>query len=336
MLEIIKNLVEICGPSGYEDIVRAYIHSQVEPYVDEIKVDALGSLIVRKGKKTDNGKKIMIAGHMDEIGVIATHIDDNGFVRFTGIGGVAPDSCLAGRVQFVNGTIGVINKEMHSFTELFVPKYKLTLDKLYIDVGATTKDDCPVKVGDVGAFHRPLEVLGNRLVSKAMDDRIAVAVMILALREIKQTPHELYFVFTVQEETGLIGAKTSAFGINPDLGMAIDVTPVVDTPEGIVNGVSLGKGPAIKVKDSSLVVDPRLVKWMTDTAAKSAIPVQYEVLVGGGTDAGAINLTRSGIPATCLSIPTRYVHTPSEMVDLDDVKNAVKLTVELLINPVML
>jgi len=336
MLDIIKNLVETVGPSGYEDKVRDYIKSQVEAYADDIRVDALGSLIVRKGTKNKNGKKIMVAGHMDEIGVIATHIDDNGFVRFTGIGGVAPDSCLAGRVQFLDGTIGVINKEMQSFTELFMPKYQLSIDKLYIDVGATSKDNCPVKVGDVGVFHRPFEVLGNRLVSKAMDDRIATAVMILALQEIRQTENDLYFVFTIQEETGLIGAKTSAFGIEPDLGLAIDVTPVVDTPEGIKNGLQLGKGPAIKVKDSSLVVDPRLIKWMADTAAKNDIPVQYEVLVGGGTDAGAINLTRSGIPATCLSVPTRYVHTPSEMVDIDDVKNAVKLTVALLTNPVTL
>jgi len=207
---------------------------------------------------------------------------------------------------------------------------------MFIDVGATSLADCPVKVGDVAAFDRPMIDMGKRISAKAMDDRIAVAVLIEALRQVKNTPNELHFVFTVQEEVGLRGATTAAFGVDPDFGIAVDVTDTGDTPKGEVMEVSLGKGPAVKVMDSYLVVDPRLVKWMATTAEAAGIPYQYEVLDSGGTDAGAINQTRAGAPSICLSIPTRYIHTPSEMVDYDDVLNSVKLLVELVSNPVKL
>ena len=200
----------------------------------------------------------------------------------------------------------------------------------------TTKKTAPLKVGDVAVFERPFSVLGNRLVSKAMDDRIAVTVMIETLRRLKKSPHELYFVFTVQEEVGVRGATTAAFGIDPDLGLAVDVTMTGDTPKGVKMEVALGKGPAIKIKDAGSLSDPRVVHWMETTAQKAKIPYQMEILEFGGTDARAIQLTRAGVPAGCLSIPCRYVHSPSEMVDLDDVENAVNLLVELLTNPVSL
>jgi tetrahedral aminopeptidase len=333
MKDLIKKLVETPGPSGYEHQVRDVIKKQIEKYVDDMRVDALGNLIVRKGSVGSDGKTIMMAAHMDEIGIIATHIDEKGFVRFASVGFVFPHTCAGGRVRFLNGIVGVIGVEQEAFA-VSVPA--LSLDKMFIDVGASSRTDCPVKVGDVGVFHRPFEVLGNHLVSKAMDDRIACAVLIKALQEVKQSPHQLNFVFTVQEEVGLRGATTAAFGVNPDYGVAVDVTPVLDTPKGKLNEVALGKGPALKVMDDSLVVDPRMVRWTVKAAEKLGIPYQYEILVIGGTDAGAINLTRAGAPATTLSVPTRYVHTPSEMVDLTDVQNTVKLLVELISHPVIL
>jgi putative aminopeptidase FrvX len=161
-------------------------------------------------------------------------------------------------------------------------------------------------------------------------------VMIEALRQLKTTPHEIYFVFTTQEEVGVRGATTAAYGIDPDLGLAIDVTGTGDTPKGLVMEISLGKGPAIKVKDAGMIADPRVVDWMVKAAEKAKIPYQLEVLERGGTDARAIQLTRAGVPAGCLSIPCRYVHSPSEMVDIHDVENAVRLLVELLENKILL
>jgi endoglucanase len=270
----------------------------------------------------------MISAHMDEIGIIATHIDKDGFVRFTNLGGVYPKNCVGGRVRFMNGVSGVIGQEKSG------PQEAKPLAEMYIDVGAKSKKDCPVSIGDVAAFDRPFTDLGDRLVAKAMDDRIGVAVAIETLKRLEKTPHALYFVFSVQEEVGLRGATTSAYGVDPDIGLAIDVTGSGDTPNGIRMEVGLGKGPAVKVRDGGMLSDPRVIDWMVKGAVKSRLPYQLEVLEGGTTDARAIQLARAGVPAGCLSIPCRYVHTPSEMVDYDDVRNGVSLLVDLFSRPI--
>jgi putative aminopeptidase FrvX len=331
MKPLIQKLTETFSPSGYESTIRDIIRAEVESFADELRVDALGSLIIRKGKKARDGKRIMLAAHMDEIGLMVSHMDENGFVRFSSIGYLRPQTLLSGRVRFANGVEGLVGMEV-DLSASDLPK----LDHCYIDVGATSAKDCPVKVGDVGAFERPLLDLGRRLVAKSMDDRIGCAVLVEALRSLKTSPHELYFVFTTQEEVGTRGATPSAFGIDPDIGLAVDVTLTGDTPKCKPMAISLGKGPAVKVKDSGMLADPRIVKWMCATAEKSRIPYQREVLEAGSTDARAIQLVRAGVPAGCLSIPCRYVHTPSEMVDYDDVQNAVKLLVALLSGPVAL
>ncbi len=328
MKQLIQKLTEAFSPSGYETAIREVIRAEVEPLADEIRTDPLGSLIVRKGTKGKNGKRIMIAAHMDEIGLMATHIDDNGFVRFTGIGGIRPQALTGGRVRFVNGVSGVIGTDR--LTDMSKAP---TLEQCFIDVGASSKKDCPVKVGDVCGFERPFLDLGKRLVAKSMDDRIGCVVAMEALRALKETPHEVYFVFTTQEEVGTRGATASAFGVDPEVGLAVDVTGTGDTPKGSKMEVGLGKGPAIKVKDSGMLADPRVVAWMVRTAEQAKLPYQREVLEGGTTDARAIQLSRAGVPAGCLSIPSRYIHTPSEMVDYDDVQNAVKLLVALLSQP---
>jgi endoglucanase len=204
---------------------------------------------------------------------------------------------------------------------------------MYIDVGATSRKDCPVKVGDVAAFDRSFEDLGDKLVSKAMDDRISVAVLIETLRALKSTPHEIYFVFSTQEEVGTRGAMTAAYGIDPELAVAVDVTGSGDTPKGYKMAVALGKGPAVKVRDGGMLSDPRIIAWMSQTAEKAHLPYQLEVLEGGTTDARAIQTSRAGVPAGCLSIPCRYIHSPSEMVDFRDVQNSVRLLVEMLRQP---
>ena len=328
MKNLIQKLVETVGPSGYESAVRDLVRAEVEPLADSIEVDALGNLLARKGQKVAGGLRIMLAAHMDEIGLIATHVDENGFVRFTTIGGVAPQTCLGGRVRFVSGVQGVIGSErLEAGDKIY------SFEQFFIDVGAASRADCPVKVGDTAAFDRSFVDLGNRLVSKAMDDRISVAVLIETLRQVSRTPHELVFTFTTQEEVGTRGATSSAYAIDPDLGISVDVTRVGDTPKGLRMDVGLGKGPAIKVRDSGMLADPRLVQRMVEAAEKAGIPYQMEVLESGSTDARAIQLVRAGVPAGCISIPCRYIHSPSEMVDYRDVLHAVKLLVELLSNP---
>jgi putative aminopeptidase FrvX len=275
----------------------------------------------------------MLAAHMDEIGVMVTQVDENGFIRFTTLGGVRPHTCIGGRVRFLNGISGVIYMEpMDDMTK--VP----TIEQLYIDLGLSGNQEAPVRIGDVAVFDRPFLDLGERLVAKSMDDRIGAAVLVETLRQVKDTPHQLYFVFSTQEEVGLRGATTAAFGIDPDLGLSVDVTDTGDTPRRtkVRMEVSLGKGPAIKVRDGGMLTDRRVVDWMVRGAEKMGLPYQIEILERGTTDARAMQLTRAGIPAGCLSIPCRYIHSPSEMVDFNDVQNAVTLLVELISHPVKL
>jgi len=327
MKKLLKQLTEAFGPSGYEDNIRKLVLAEVKPLADEIKVDALGNLIARKkpSKVTKDTKKIMIAAHMDEIGLMVSHVDENGFVRFSSIGGVFGKYVLGGRVRFLNGTYGVIGFDRFDKVNEMPP-----MDKIYIDVGATSKKDCPVKVGDVAAFDRPFVEMGNRLVAKSMDDRVGVLVAIETLRALKSTVHDVYFVFTTQEEVGTRGAATSAFGIDPDVGIAIDVTASADTPNAMKMEMVLGKGPCVKIRDSGALSDPRIVQWMIRTAEKKKIPYQREVLLFGGTDAHAMQMTRAGVPAGCLSVATRYVHSPSEMIDYTDLQNSVKLMTAIL------
>jgi putative aminopeptidase FrvX len=326
MKQLIQKLTETFSPSGYEDTIREVILSEVQPLADEVRVDTLGNVIARKGQ---GGKRVMVAAHMDEIGLIATHIDENGFVRFATVGIPFARYLLGGRVRFVNGVQGVIGSERPDKYNVIPP-----VDKLFIDVGATNKKDCPVKVGDVAAFERPFVEMGKRLVAKSLDDRAGVAIAIETLRRLKAGPNEVYFVFTVQEEVGVRGATVSAYGVDPEVGIAVDVTPAGDTPNPVRRDIALGKGPAIKVKDHLMLSDPKVVEWMEHTAQRAKIPTQREVLTGGSTDARAIQIARSGVLTGGLTLPCRYVHSPSEMIDYGDVENAVKLLTALLSAPI--
>lgn len=329
MKTLIKKLTETFGPSGFEQDIRKVILDEVEESADEIHKDPLGNLIVRKGKLGKKGKRIMLAGHMDEIGLIVTHVDTQGYVRFSSIGFLYPHTLIGGRVRFSNGVSGVIGSEQISDLGK-----TMGIDKLFIDVGASSFIDSPVRTGDTAAFERPFFDMGKRLVAKAFDDRIGCAVMISALKDLRSTPNEIFFVFTTQEEVGLRGATTSAYGIDPEIGISLDVTMTGDTPKARKMDVSLGKGPAIKIKDGGMISDARIVNWMVSSAGKYKIPYQREVLEGGTTDARMIQVSRAGVLAGCISIPCRYVHTPSEMVDVDDVLNTKKLLLELISHPV--
>ena len=328
MKELIEKLTEAYGPSGREEQIREIIRAEVESFVDEIRVDTMGNLIALK-KGTGQGKKVMLAAHMDEIGLIISHVDDEGFLRAQRIGGVDTMTLTGGRVQFADGTVGVIAPEKR-------PEFRKDpdLSKLYIDIGATSRAEAADRLGQVVGFVRPFADMGQRVVSKAMDDRIGCTVLVETMRRLEGSLHDIYFVFTVQEEVGLRGAQTGAFGVEPDIGIAVDVTLAADTPEAYKMAMKLGEGPCIKVKDGRMLAHSGLKDLMIETAEANEIPYQLEVLAWGSTDAAAMQLSRGGVPAGCVSIACRYVHSPSEMVDIDDVENAVRLLLAVLADPI--
>jgi tetrahedral aminopeptidase len=328
MNELIQKLVEAYGPSGFEDNVRRLIRAEIEPFADEISVDALGNLIARK-KGSGEGLKVMVAAHMDEIGVMATHITKEGFVRFTNIGGVLAHTLLGNRIEFDNGVIGIVYCDKIEDRNQVHP-----LNKHFLDVGASSREDCPISVGAAGVFQRNFLAQGDHLTAKSMDDRIGCVVAIEALKRIEDTPHDLYFVFSVQEEVGTRGALTAANHLLPDIGIALDVTLTGDLPEARPMAVSLGQGSAIKVKDSGMIAHAGLVQIMRRRAEEAGLPFQMEVLDGGTTDARSMQVAGPGCAAGCISIPCRYVHSQSETVSAQDVENGIKLLTAVLSQPI--
>ena len=298
MKETLRRLVETFGPSGHEQKVRALILQEIAGLVDEVRSDALGNLIALK-RGDGSGSRVMLAAHMDEIGVMVSYIDEKGFVRVQPVGGVSPLLEVGGRVLFDNGTVGVISYEKLTGGEQ-VPG----MDKLFLDVGATGRASCPVKLGDTACFLQPMVEVGGHWTAKAMDDRVGCAVLIETLRALPRTPHDCYFVFSAQEEVGARGATTAAFGIAPEVGLAVDVTLCGDTPEPAVRmAISLDAGPAIKVKDGGMLATLWVKEWMMDTAQAEGIPYQLEVLPGGSTDARAMQTSRGAFRAVVCPSP---------------------------------
>ncbi|ODM25576.1 aminopeptidase [Clostridium sp. Bc-iso-3] len=322
MFDLLKKLTGIVGVSGNEEEIREAIKEEIKDCVDEVKVDALGNLIaVKKGK----GKKIMVAAHMDEIGIMVTYIDDNGFLRFSAIGGVSRYDSIGQRVKFKNGVVGAVYYE-----EKLDDIKNLQLSKMYIDIGAKSKEEAKnmVQVGDVACFVGDTVLQGDTVISKALDNRSGCFVVVKAIKELKETDNEICFVFTVQEEVGLRGARTAAFSINPDIAIAVDVTMTGDTPESHPMEVKCGGGPAIKIKDRSVLCHPEVRRLLEESAKRINIPYQLEILEAGGSDPGSIHLTAGGIPSGAISIPVRYVHSPVETASMSDINNAVRLLVE--------
>ena len=319
LFELIQTLNAAHGPSGDEGGVREVIARLAAPFADEVKTDTLGNLIVRK---KGTGPKVMFAAHMDSIGFIVTHIDQEGFLRVGRLGGISPKEAAYTPVRFKNGVRGV-----------FVPEEKadfgkLKLDECYIDIGAKNKEEAKklVQVGDTAVYDSLSFKNGGKVVSPYLDNRISCAILLLTLEQIEDSANDLYFVFTAQEEVGLRGGKTAAWSVDPDYGIAVDVTDVDDTPGSEKSGtVQLGKGAAIKVMDSSVICHPDIVAKLDTLAREQGIASQRDILRAGGTDAGAIHLTRMGVRTGGISVPCRYIHTPVEMADLEDAENCVKL-----------
>ncbi len=325
MKDLVLDITGIFGPSGDEELIRNFISELIADYADEIKTDALGNLIVHK---KGPGKKIMLAAHMDQIGLMATAVEESGYVRFAPIGGVSPSTLVNQKVVFKNGVIGIVSMEGKDCTA------NGPISKFFIDIGTGSREETEelISLGDNCIFYAPAVELANDMIaSPYLDNRVSCAVLIEVLRRLKTLQYDAYFVFTTQEEVGLRGAKTAAFGILPDIGIAVDVTPTGDTinPTHMMS-VKLGAGPAVKIKDASVICSPMVRHLLEQTAEKHQIPCQPEILEYGGTDTASIQLTGAGIPAGCISIPTRYIHSMSETCSLSDVENAVRLLTALL------
>lgn len=319
MMELLKKLCLTFSPSGNEEKICDLIANEVKPYADEVYTDVLGNLIAHK---KGNGKKLMLAAHVDEIGLALTFIDDNGFLRFGAVGGVDPIFSLYQGVEFANGTKGVV-----SYEEDIDSVKNIKLNKMFIDIGAKNKEEAQkkVKIGDFAAFTGEFIDMGEKISSKALDNRAGVYVLIETLKNIKKSDYDLYFVFTTQEEVGLRGAKVSAYNIEPDIAIAVDVTDTGDTPNCKKMAVKLGGGAAIKVKDSSVICDKEIREALEETAQKNGIDYQREILAYGGTDAGVIHTTKYGVKTGAVSIPVRYIHSTKETAAKSDIEGAIKL-----------
>lgn len=306
------------GPSGQETAVAQLIEELAAPYADEISRDVLGNLIVRKA---GSGPKVMFSAHMDSIGFIVTHIDKNGFIRFAKIGGIPFQEAIGTRVVFSDGLRGLVCADGN------YAKSK-TQDDIYIDIGATDEADARslVSVGDMAVYDEPVNSRGNVLMSPYLDDRIGCVVLLSALEQMQRPKNDVYFVFSVQEELGLRGAKTAAYGLSPVYGFAVDITDAGDTPECKPKiNCSMGGGAAIKYMDNSIVCHPKVTAYLQNTAELHGVRVQRDVLRVGGTDAGAIHRSRAGVYTGGISIPTRCIHAPVEMCHIQDVEECVKL-----------
>lgn len=339
ILQMLKELTDANSVPGDEQEARHVMKKQIEPYADEITYDRLGSLIAEKKGQASN-PRIMVAGHLDEIGFMVTRIDDNGFLYFQTLGGWWEQVMLAQRVTVLtrNGNIpGVIGSKPPHVLTPEARKKPVEKDDMFIDIGASSKAEAEsfgVRPGDSIVPVCDFTVMKNEnyLMAKAWDNRIGCAVAIEVLRRLQQVdhPNTVYGVGTVQEEVGLRGARTASYKIQPDIGFAVDVGIAGDTP-GISEKeaqAKTGKGPQILIYDGSMVSHKKLREFVTDVADETGIPYQYDHIGGGGTDAGAIHLTTQGVPSIVISIPTRYIHTHASILHRDDFEHAVQLIVE--------
>jgi len=333
--ELLRKLSNAHGLSGSEGSVYALIRKELKGYVDEIREDPMGNLIAIKH---GNRFKVMLAAHMDEIGLMVKYVEEKGFIRFVALGGWYGPTLYNQRV-ILHGTngpcIGVIGGKPPHMMDEEERKKGVKVDDLIIDIGASNRDEAEylgIEVGTPVTVDREFcELANSRVTGKAFDNRAGVAMLIKTLKEV-ESPLTIFGVFTVQEEVGLKGARTSAYALDPDCAIATDVTIPGDHPGIDMKDapVEMGKGPVITIVDSSgrgLIANRKVIKWLKDAADAHGIPVQMEVGSGGTTDATAIHLTKGGIPSTTVSIPSRYIHSPVEVLDCRDIEAGVKLLV---------
>lgn len=332
-ISLLKDICEIAGAPGFEQRIRNLVIDEVTSLVDDVSIDNMGNVTTLiKGK--DSSKKIMVTAHMDEIGFIVTHIDDNGFVRFHTLGGFDPKTLTAQRV-IIHGKkdlIGVMgSKPIHVMSPEERNKVPKTTD-YFIDLGMSKKEvEKYIEVGNPITRERELIEMGDCVNCKSIDNRVSVFILIEALKKIKNPPYDVYGVFTVQEEVGIRGAQVATQAIQPDFGINIDTTIAFDVPGAPAHEkvTELGKGTAIKIMDSRTICDYRMVAYMKEIANKNKITWQNEVLTAGGTDTSALQqMTAGGSIAGAISIPTRHIHQVIEMAHKKDIENSIKLLIK--------
>ncbi len=327
MFELIRQLVNLYGATGREAGVADAVEALVKDHVDSIRRDALGNLICEKRGTDPDGKRIMLSAHMDHIGFIVVAVEKEGFLRVMPVGGVGLAVSRTRHVSFQNGVQGVIVQEPVREGETPAMKH------MFIDIGAADETEAlsMVSLGDVAVYANDCFRLGeHRVAAPAMDDRIACALLVSVMQALPQTRNTVIAVFSTQEEVGCRGAKTAAYSVEPDIGIALDVTANGDTPETKLPAVKLGEGAAVKIMDRGSISNPDLVRDLLAAGERAGVKTQREVLPFGGTDASAIQLSRGGVIAGTVSIPCRYVHSACEVIDLRDVEAARRLLLEYL------
>jgi endoglucanase len=338
-LTMLKDLTDANGIPGNEKEVRDVFEKYISPYADEVTTDNLGSSIAKKVGDS-NGPKVMIAGHLDEIGFMVTRIDDKGFVYFQTVGGWWSQVMLAQRVTIMGekgNVTGVIGSKPPHVLSPEARKKPYEIKNMFIDIGASSKEEAEefgVLPGQSVVPYFEFTQLKNEkmLMAKAWDNRIGLAIAIEVLKQLQgeEHPNIVYGVGTIQEEVGLRGAKTSANQIEPDIGFGVDVGIAGDTPGIAAHEADskLGEGPQIVLYDASMVSHKGLRDLVVKTADQNKIPYQYTSIAGGGTDSGSIHLTANGVPSLSITVATRYIHSHAAILHRDDFENAVKLIVE--------
>ena len=337
-VSLLRKICEIPGAPGFEQRIRQFVLQEVTPFVDEVFVDNMGSIItVKKGK---TAKKVMIAAHLDEISFIVTHIDDDGFLRIHTLGGFDPKTLTAQRV-IVHGRkdiMGVMDSKPIHIMKPEERNKSMQIQDYFVDVGMKKEEvEKIVSVGDPITRERELIEMGDCVNSKSIDNRVSVFILIEALRELKdqEVPYDVYGVFTVQEEVGIRGAISASHRIDPDFGLAIDTTIAFDVPGALPHEMvsRLGYGAGIKIMDSGVISDYRMVNYLKDLAKKHAIKWQPEILTGGATDAYGIQRSgKHGAITGAISIPTRHIHSVIEMAHKEDIRNCIDLLKASLVN----
>ena len=335
IVETLEKLSNVCGVAGREDEVKNLMKKFLKPHVDEVREDKLGNIIgTKKGNK--KSPKVMLAAHMDEIGLLVKTISKKGFLQFVKIGEIDDRILLAQKVIVYTekGPLhGIVGSKPPHIQKEEERKKIITYDQLFIDIGAENQEEARkmgVKIGDPIGFDIKFARIGKDIViGKAFDDRVGCSAMIGAMKRLEKTSCTVYAVGTVQEEVGLRGATTAAFEIYPDVGIALDVTVAGGMPgvKEVEAPIRMREGPSLTVADTGLITHPKILRLLIDAAEENKIPYQLETGLPGSTDAARISLTREGVPSGVISIPTRYIHSPASMLSLKDAEDAVKLTV---------
>ncbi len=331
---LLKRLTEASGISGNEKEVRDIIYNEIKDYVDEIKVDRIGNLIFHKKGNNVGSKKLMFAAHMDEIGLMVKEIDNKGFLKFISVGGIDKRILVSKLVQVGENKIpGVIGAKPIHLQKKDESSKVLDWDQLYIDIGAKSEDDAKkyVSVGDYVSFATKYEEIGNKLIkAKAIDDRVGCALLVDLIKA--DTNADFYGAFTVMEEVGLVGAGPASYTIKPDYALIIEGTVCHEEPklESHQIPTKLGLGPAISIMDRTTIFDSSFRKTIVEIAEKNKIPYQYRKTNMGGNDAGKIHTANTGCISGGISIPTRYIHSPSSLMSKVDYDNTLALLLAIL------